>query len=148
MNDRITDQTDESGAAAAPSDEGDSHDPFSKGLYGKARRTLEEHELASPVGIRFMVDRIDSLENELKKLSEYRDKFYKADSDLRVERNRSSLDDITKKISAGLLAAGSAGAGTVASFLELSKFAVVIFIIFLTVAVSSFFIRVKPDAKS
>lgn len=141
----VSDSTDEAGADAIQGTTDTSAPELSKELYGKARRTLEEHELASPVGIRFMVDRIDRLEGEVRALSEYREKYFKSEADLRVERGRLKMTSLSDRVSSGLLAAGSAGAGTVASFLEMSVLAIVLFGLFLVVAIASFVIRVRSN---
>jgi hypothetical protein len=98
------DLTDESGAEpvspAAASDES------SKEVFGKARGTLEVDELATKAGVRLMVQQIDDLKSEVELLRGFREKYYKADGDLRVERERAGLSKTSERVSSAMLEPG------------------------------------------
>ena len=135
------DQTDESGAElVAPAV---ASEEAQKEVYDRARGTLEFKDLATKAGIRLMVQQIDDLKSEVENLSAFREQYYKADGDLRVERERAGLSKLTENVSSAMLAAGSAGASIVASFFQKNNLSIALFIVFVAIAVGSFLLRVK-----
>jgi hypothetical protein len=116
------------------------------GFYDKIARGLEETEAATTIASKFMVDHIKRLERENLDLQKYRKNFYDQKTELETLKGRIGLTRLADNISTGMLALGSAGAGITASFLTMSRFSVLLFIVFLLIVVGSFFLKVKSDA--
>jgi hypothetical protein len=56
--------------------------------FSSYRRELNDKEPASRAIIKILLDDIDRLEDETERLSEYRDRFYKADKEAAILRQR------------------------------------------------------------
>lgn len=113
-------------------------------IYSRGRRELDANELASPVASTFMIDHIERLEAENGELVKFRSKYFESDARLKILENRASLKDTSRKVASLMLSVGSAGIG-VSSSMPPSRTTFLLIVIFVAIAVGSFFLRVKDN---
>jgi hypothetical protein len=112
-----------------------SQDPKSRKTFSRIKIELSDDELASPGVQKMIVEELGRSQETISIMEGYREKFYRADRDLAVEREKNKKNLFLEIISGGCLAAGAAAFGYAPSLttLPLAGWIAVAFGVVLTV---------------
>ena len=94
-------------------------DPKSRKTFAKIKIELSDEELASPGVQKMIVDELERSQGSLLIMEGYRDRYYRADKDLAVEREKNKRHLALEIISGGCLAVGAAAFGYAPSLTSL-----------------------------
>lgn len=142
---KIDDATEDRGAIAtlAPLDDNKSADTLD--FLKIANREFSEGEVSSLLTIRFLIEKVEELKQEIKEIRPYQQRYYESDRDLQIERSRNKLGILQDAVSSALLTVGGVGMGISANYFATKPApSIAAFLVSLVVCAASLVLKVKP----